>query len=57
MTDNIIICPVAMKEIEEAWQWYENRRDGLGDDSVLCVEKGGMNMPSTENTKWKAICD
>ncbi len=36
---DITIRPKALKEIEEAWQWYEKQRDGLGDDFVLCVEE------------------
>ncbi len=39
MTDNITIRSKALKEIEEAWRWYERRREGLGDDFVLCVEE------------------
>ena len=40
MTDNdITIRPTALKEIEKAWLWYESRREGLGDDFVLCVEE------------------
>lgn len=36
MTDNITIRPQALREIEEAWWWYEGQREGLGDDFVLC---------------------
>lgn len=39
MTDNITIQPKALQEIEEVWRWYENRREGLGDDFALCVEE------------------
>lgn len=39
MIDNITTRPIALKEIEEAWQWYESRREGLGNDFVLCVEE------------------
>ena len=39
MTDNITIRPKALKEIEEAWLWYERRHKGLGDGFVLCVEE------------------
>ena len=39
MTNNITIRPKALKEIEDAWRWYESRREGLGDDFVLCVEE------------------
>ena len=39
MINNITIQPIAIKEIEEAWHWYESRRNGLGDDFILCVEE------------------
>ncbi len=39
MTGHITIRPHALREIEEAWWWYEGRREGLGDDFVLCVEE------------------
>ncbi|HLC17280.1 MAG TPA: type II toxin-antitoxin system RelE/ParE family toxin [Thermodesulfovibrionia bacterium] len=39
MINNITIRSIALKEIEEAYQWYESRREGLGDDFVLCVEE------------------
>ncbi|MCP4104030.1 MAG: hypothetical protein GY749_00595 [Desulfobacteraceae bacterium] len=39
MTDNVTIRPKALREIEDAWRWYESRREGLGDDFVLCAEE------------------
>ncbi|MCP4108996.1 MAG: type II toxin-antitoxin system RelE/ParE family toxin [Desulfobacteraceae bacterium] len=39
MTDNVTIRPKALREIEDAWRWYEGRREGLGDDFVLCAEE------------------
>ncbi len=30
MINDITIRPIALKEIEEAYQWYESRREGLG---------------------------
>jgi len=39
MINKITIRPIAIKEIEEAWHWCESRRNGLGDDFILCVEE------------------
>jgi toxin ParE1/3/4 len=39
MIDNIELRSKAVKEIEEAWRWYEDRRERLGDEFVLCVEE------------------
>ena len=32
------IRPEATAELNEAWNWYEERREGLGDESLGCVE-------------------
>lgn len=34
----LIITPEAEKDLAEARTWYEERRDGLGDDFILNVE-------------------
>jgi len=39
MKKEIIIRPAAKLEIAEAYRWYEERRDGLGNDFLLCVEE------------------
>ena len=39
MKKEIIIRPAAELEIAEAYRWYEERRDGLGNDFLLCVEE------------------
>jgi len=39
MKKEILIRPVAELEIAEAYRWYEERRDGLGNDFLLCMEE------------------
>ena len=38
MSLQIIIRPAAESELAEAYEWYEERRQGLGDDLLLSVE-------------------
>lgn len=40
MKRQISIRPEAEIEIEEAYHWYEEQRDGLRSDFLLCVEEG-----------------
>ncbi|MGO9860310.1 MAG: type II toxin-antitoxin system RelE/ParE family toxin [Syntrophobacteraceae bacterium] len=37
---HLLIRHEAEAEIEEAYHWYEDRRNGLGSDFLLCVEEG-----------------
>ncbi|GKT07181.1 type II toxin-antitoxin system RelE/ParE family toxin [Desulforhabdus sp. TSK] len=39
MRCEISIRPEAEAEIEEAYLWYEEQREGLGSDFLLCVEE------------------
>jgi toxin ParE1/3/4 len=36
----LIITPEAEADLVEARAWYERKREGLGDEFVLCVEAG-----------------
>ena len=38
MTRRLLIRPEAEADLVEARQWYEARRQGLGDDFLLCVD-------------------
>lgn len=38
MTLEVRLRPEARDELREAWIWYEDRRPGLGDDFLICVE-------------------
>ena len=40
MSKKLIIRPEAEEELNQAYQWYESQRKGLGDDFLLCVEGG-----------------
>jgi toxin ParE1/3/4 len=32
-----ILRPAAAADVEEAWRWYESRREGLGDELLSAV--------------------
>ena len=38
MIKPLIIEPEAEDDLRSAYDWYESRRAGLGDDFILCVE-------------------
>ncbi|SHE89457.1 Plasmid stabilization system protein ParE [Desulfacinum infernum DSM 9756] len=40
MNIRLVIRPEAERDIQEAYLWYEKRREGLGEDFLLCVEEG-----------------
>ena len=40
MKSPVIIRQQAQEDIESAYNWYEERREGLGEDFLLCVEEG-----------------
>ncbi len=33
-----ILRPAAAADVEEAWRWYEARREGLGDEFLVVVQ-------------------
>ena len=35
----VIIRPEAESDIDDAYQWYESQRKGLGEDFLLCIEE------------------
>jgi toxin ParE1/3/4 len=39
MTRAVLFRSEAEIEIDEAYRWYEGRREGLGADFLLCVEE------------------
>ena len=39
MKKQIIIRPEAEADIQDAFLWYEQQRNGLGNDFLLCVEE------------------
>jgi toxin ParE1/3/4 len=38
MNKHVIIEPEAEADIAQAHDWYEQRREGLGEDFLLCIE-------------------
>lgn len=39
MSCPLIITPEAEADMEQALRWYQARRDGLGEEFIICVEK------------------
>ncbi len=40
MAAEVIIAPEAEQDLAEAYAWYENRRPGLGEEFLSCVDAG-----------------
>lgn len=38
MAVDLIIAPEVQQDIDEAYSWYEERRPGLGEDFLSCME-------------------
>lgn len=38
MTAELTIAPEAYQDVEEAYTWYEDRRRGLGEEFLDCVD-------------------
>ena len=38
MAAKLVIAPEAEQDINEAYDWYENQRPGLGEEFLNCVE-------------------
>lgn len=38
MATRLVLAPVVEQDISEAYDWYEDRRTGLGEDFLLCVD-------------------
>ncbi len=38
MAANLVLAPEAEQDITKAYDWYENRRPGLGEEFLGCVE-------------------
>ncbi len=39
MDHSVLIRPEAQADLDEAYHWYEQQREGLGSDFLLCVEE------------------
>ena len=40
MAVELVFAPEVEQDVEEAYQWYEDRRIGLGEEFLSCVEAG-----------------
>jgi hypothetical protein len=38
MTAELIIAPEAQQDVDEVYSWYEDRRHGLGEEFLGCVD-------------------
>jgi plasmid stabilization system protein ParE len=38
MEDRLLFAPDVEQDLLEAYEWYQERRDGLGDEFLTCVE-------------------
>lgn len=38
MAVELIVAPEALQDVDEAYSWYENRRIGLGEEFLSCVD-------------------
>jgi plasmid stabilization system protein ParE len=43
---NPVLRPAAAADVEEAFRWYEARRDGLGDEFLELVQSGLQSIAS-----------
>jgi len=38
MDAELVIAPEAQQDVDEAYSWYEDRRPGLGEEFLGCVD-------------------
>jgi hypothetical protein len=65
MDVELFIAPEAEQDIADAYGWYEDRRTGLGEDFLSCVDAciqgicrtPQMHVPIYENTTVGGWCD
>ena len=54
----MIIRPEAESDIEDAYQWYESQRKGLGENFLLCIEEAlsrASRTPSIYSPVYKEV--
>ncbi len=55
---DVIIRPEAESDIDDAYQWYESQRKGLGDNFLLCLEEAlsrASRNPLIYSTIYKEV--
>ena len=62
MTLPLRIRAEANAELNAAWNWYEDQREGLGDDLLGCVDaalaavaRAPNSYPRVDGTIWRAV--
>lgn len=50
----VIIRPEAESDIEDAYQWYESQRKGLGESFLLCIEEA-LSRASRSPTIYSVV--
>lgn len=56
MSKPLLIRAEAEEDLNQAYQWYESQRKGLGDDFLLCVE-GGLARIARNPQRFRKIHD
>jgi toxin ParE1/3/4 len=54
MSKQLLVQPEAEEDLNQAYQWYEAQRKGLGDDFLLCVE-GGIARITRNPQRYRKI--
>ncbi len=58
MAAELIVAPEAEQDVADAYAWYENRRPGLGEEFLGCVDpawKGSAALPKYTHLSTKTI--
>lgn len=54
MSKQLLVRSEAEEDLNQAYQWYESRRKGLGDDFLLCIE-GGLGRITRNPQRYRKI--
>lgn len=52
---NLIFRKEAIEDLDQAYRWYENQREGLGQEFILSVEKAWILFRIIPNFIRKSI--
>ena len=50
MTKPVVVADAALRELERAAKWYEQQREGLGDELIDDVHEGALAPPAARGT-------
>ena len=57
MTAELIVAPEAQQDVDEAYSWYEDRRHGLGEEFLDCVDAAIQRISRTPELYAKIYND